>query len=628
MKFGLILGLSLAASSLFAARPNYLAYRSFQREFAETKAFADLGVPLRAFGVCNTDNMLGKPYSDYPPVWEGRDRYNWQALDDMVGDLVKASPKASFICLLDLNSPRWLARKMSFDSFDAVTHAACHPLWRAETKRYLAALVDRIESRWGDRVCAYLLMGGQTTEWFEHVNHLMTDHKNAAWREWCRKRGFDGGKLPPSTEELSTGAFEGVMFDPATQRAQIEYWKFHNSLTADSLLDFAHVVRARVGTKKEIGSFFGYYFICNKHLATQAHLDYERVIASPDIDFVTSPATYTDRACGFGTGVMAVSGTLRRYGKRVFHEIDFWPNTKFPPWQPTRPAYWKTDAETLAGDTREGAFALVNGSSSWWFDMWGGMYVNPELRRRIARFAELNARFGATLPPPEADVLVVADPDSAYAIVDPAAKCPDGFRPALGCGEQLRNVINRIGVTYDTCSFNDLAALDLSRVKLVCLPASWTLSPEKERLLRTHVLKDGRTVLWTYAPGVSDGRTLDVRRVAAFAGVPFKTPGVVTTPRDGWTAVYAYDWQKLTPEAMRGVAEKAGCFCYTDELLPVCSNGRLLAVHSGTGGVKTIRLPRRAAQVIDLFSGRVVAQDVAQFEDAFAEPDTKLYELK
>ena len=618
-----------------SVRPQLMAYRSFQKELDETRAFAEMGVRLRAFGVCNTDNALGKPYSDYPPVWLGSGEYDFAPLERMVGDLLEASPDAEFLCLLDLNTPRWLARRLGLDSFGAITHAAAMPQWREETKRYLRDLVAYLEKRWGGRIRAYSLMAGQTTEWFEWQNPVASSiAKDAAWRQWCEAHGLKGGETVPSPAALGRAAFEGVVYDPAIEAEKIGYWRFHNELNADALLEYAHAVREIVGKDKQIGAFFGYWFICNNGLASVGHLDYERVAASPDIDFFSSPATYTDRACGFGTGSMAVSGTLRRHGKRILHEIDFWPETRTPPWKGLK--YWNTPAETLAGNVREAAFALVNGVSWWWFDMWGGMYTNLDVRRRIARFAELHARFAGTLPPPDADILVVADPDSAYGMVDPGyggtdgttpGVCPDGFAPALGAGEALRNIVNRIGSTYGTCSFEDLAHIDLSHVRLVCLPATWTITPDKAKVLREIVCRDGRTVLWTYAPGVLDGATLDAERIKAWAGVPFKTPGMATTQMDGWKTVYIYDWRIITPEMMRGIAEAAGCFLYTDELLPVCSNGQLLAVHCGTGGKKTIHLKARCAEVVDLLDGRIVAQDCDAFSDTFATPDTKLYEL-
>ena len=619
--------MALAGAALAAPmHPQYMAYRSFQREFAETTAFAKMGVKLRAFGVCNTDNALGLPYSDYAAVWKGPDSYEFGPFDQMVAELLAASPEAEFICLVDLNTPRWLQRKIRIDSFDAISHAAADARWRDAAHKYLKAVITHAEEKFGNRIRAYLLMAGQTTEWFERACPFTSTAKNAAWRAWCDERGLAHGETVPSVESMGRGAFEGVLFDPETEGEKIAYWKFHNQIIADALLGCAHVVRGIVGERKEIGSFFGYYFICNKDLAAAGHLDYERVIASPDIDFFSSPATYTGRACGFGTSSMAVLGTLRRHGKRALHEIDFWPDTRKPLW--TFKPYWTTPEETVAGNTREAAYALVNGLSWWWFDMWGGMYPNAEVRRRIARFAELHERFGGRMPPPEADALVVADPDSAYAMADPKATCPDGFVPSQGCGERLVNVLSRIGASYDTCSFNDLGRIDLSRIRLVCLPATWVITPEKEQALRERVCRDGRTVAWTYAPGVSDGKTLDRERVRKWAGVPFGTAEVTTTRRDGWRAAYAYDWRKLTEGKMREIAEEAGCFFHTDEPLPVVSNGRLLAVHCKEGGRKTIRLRRKCAKVVELMSGRTVGTDCESLDYEFASPDTALFEMR
>ena len=610
------------------AAERYMMYRSFKPELAETRAFADLGVPMRAFGICNTFNALGNPYSEYPKVWLGPDKYDFSVVDHMFADLLGASPDATFCCLLDLNSPDWLIRARRFDSFNTISHSAADVEWRDVTRRYLCALVDYVEAKWGDRVRAFLLMAGQTTEWFENWASMTSYIKDAAFAEWCAKKGLDGlPKRMPAQVEYDVAAFENVMYDPATEGWKIAARHFHNEIVADALLDFAAAVRPKLRPEQEIGAFFGYYLICNKDLPSACHLDYERVFRSGLIDFVSSPATYSDRECGYGTGSMAVSGTLRRHGLRLLHEIDFWPDYSNPPWHFTH--YWKTPQDTLAGNTREAAFALVNGASWWWFDMWADMYRSPDMRRRIADFAKIFSRYGNDDRGPDADVLFVADPDSAYLFADSKAECPDGFAPRLGCGENLRNVVNRLGVSYDTCSFDDLSAIDLGRVRLVMLPATWQLTQKKRELLEKYVFKKGMTVLWTYAPGVSDGKTLDAERVAQFAGVPFKTKTVTTTDMPGgWRSVYAYDWRALDCETMKSIVLAAGCHRFTDGLDPVAYNGRLLAVHTGTGGSKKIRLPRRAASATELLSGRMIPVDGDSFVDEFASPDTKLYELE
>lgn len=606
--------------------PQFVAYRSFRPELAETAAFAKMGIPLRAFGVCNTDSKIGEPYTSYPPVWLGRGKYDWAPLEAQVDDFLKTSPEAQFICMVDLNTPRWLARDYLFDSFDTISHVAAMDDWRKVTKAYLQDFLRHVEARYPDRVKAYVLMAGNTTEWFEEEAGRSSRVKNAAWRTWCAARGVKYADHVPAETDLAKASFENVMYDPATEADKIDYWRFHNGIVADALLDFAHAAREIVGTRREIGAFFGYYNICNKHLSAFCHLDYERVAASPDFDFEISPSTYTDRQVGFGTGTMAVEGTLRRYGKRFLHEIDLWPHSLTAPWRFWQP-YLKTPGDTLAANLREATYAFVKNASWWWFDMYGKMYADEGVHARIAKMSEIQQRYAGVDAPSAADVLLVCDPESAYTMIDPAGTCPDGFRPALGCGEELRNRVNRAGVAYDICSFNDLDIFDLSRYRTIVLAATWEITPEKARILREKVCTANRTVVWTYAPGVSDGKTLDSRRVQTWAGVPFRTKALTSTEMGGWTSVYAYDYRDLTVPALRSLMAKAGVHFWLDEPAPVVANERFFTIHVKDGGRKTIRLPRRCKEVRELLTDRVVAKDVDSFPYDFASPDTALFEI-
>ena len=81
--------------------------------------------------------------------------------------------------------------------------------------------------------------------------------------------------------------------------------------------------------------------------------------------------------------------------------------------------------------------------------------------------------------------------------------------------------------------------------------------------------------------------------------------------------------------ALRKAGELAGIhFFTTDADLKVWSSREFLSAHTRNGGTKTIRLKRRVRRVTELFSRRVVAEDVDRFSDAFSAPDTRLYFLE
>ncbi len=593
----------------------WVTYRSFNKEFERTAQFAAMGITNRCFFAANTINGLAKPYCEYPLIWKGFKDYDWSALDAQAEDLVKVSPNARFMVMIDLNTPYWATHKFWLDSFTDITHAGVMPEWRNRTKEWMLDFIAYAEKRWGDRIGCYILSGGGTSEWYEYDRGRTSYAKTKGWKGWCKARKLSLGETPPTPQALSCAAFENLVYDPAKEPEKIAYWKFHNSITANAILFFANAARKAIPKEKEIGVFFGYYLTSCPHQTSFAHLDYTRVYASPDIDFFIAPGNYSDRAIGGGAGSQLVYGTALRYGKRFLHEIDFGPHDQTQ-WGR---GLWKTLEDDLAGNTREAAFAMANNANYWWFDMWGQFYRNPKVRERIAALKKVQ---DALPPAPSvAEILLVCDPESIYHVNE---KCP--LERAFG--QHLRNKLARIAAPHDIYSFDDLPVLDMNRYKLVCLNSTLLITPERAKFLREKVCANGRTVLWCYAPGVTDGKTLDAGRVKQWAGVPFKTPGISTTHMDGWRSVYAYDYKLFTPESLTKIASDAGVHLYLDNLATVFAKEGFLAVHMKDGGEKTVRLRTKSDKVVDLLSGETIARDADSFSVKFASPDTRLFSIK
>ncbi len=596
----------------------YVCYRSFWPELEMTAKFGGLGIDTRCFFAANAINSAGFEYCKYPLIWKGVKKYDFEAYDKQVDDLIGANPKARFLCMIDLNTPYWLTRKFAYDSFDAVSHAASDQQWLKLTTEWMRDFIDYSEKKYGDRIEAYILSGGGTSEWYEYDRGKSSRVKNAAWRAWCKRNGFALGEDVPPESSLKKAAHENVVYDPATEMDKIQYWRFHNEVIADAILHFAREARPRIGKGKELGVFFGYYMVSDSKLVSFGHLDYERVMASPDLDFFISPGTYNDRMIGGGSGPQLVDGTALRYGKRYLHEIDH--RTHGVSGSPGSDNRWKSQAEDNAGLTREAVFALINHDSLWWFDMWGGWYPNGETRQLIGKLKQVSDAYVNDRSPSVAEVLLVADPQSAYYVNE---KMPH----ASAMARQFREKVARAGAPYDVYSFNDLAAIDLSRYKVVFLPATLLITPERAEMLKARVLKDGRTVVWVYAPGLCDGKSLDVARVKQWTGVEYKTPGPATVAMGGWTSVYAFEYKTMTPAALREILRSAGVHLYVSGEDPVYANGRLLAVHCKDGGEKTITLPQAFKKVVDVLKGATVAENAKAFTYRFETPDTALFEL-
>jgi len=309
-----------------------------------------------------------------------------------------------------------------------------------------------------------------------------------------------------------------------------------------------------------------------------------------------------------------VLGTAERYGMRYLHEIDHRTHTA------GGGNAWKNQAEDEAGLKREAAFALVNHTSLWWFDMWGGWYKEPATQRLIGELKKVSDAYVGDRSPSVAEALMIADPQSAYYVNE---KMPHASAMARG----FRDKLNRTGAPFDVYSFNDLTAIDLSRYKAVFLPATLLITQERSEILKKYVLTGNRTVVWCYAPGICDGRTLDPARVKQWTGCDYKTPGPTSVAMSGWTSVYAYEYKTMTPEVLKAIMRKAGVHLYTDGPEPVYANQRLLAIHAKDGGEKLVTLPKDCVAVKDVYAGKTIPVTNRKFTYGFKSPDTALFEL-
>ncbi len=630
---------SFLAGLAFGAEPNvYFAYRSFWPEHETMKRFASVGVHTYCVFPSNTCNSLGEPYSKYPVVWRYPNVYDWDSLDRQFDEIVAFDPEAEFLCMVDLNSPTWLARSLgmrgdgNFDSFIDLSNCLASEAWRAATQKYLADFLDRMETRYGDRVRAYVLACGQTDEWMDYCGERTSRAKNGAFVAWQKEQGLTPEPWP-RTVAFDSASFENLVRDPEKESAVLAAQRFEQELIADGILDFAKFARARIAPDKEIGVFFGYILELTGWRAVGCgHLGYERVMASEDVDFFISPGSYSEREIGGGSGSMAPNATILNYGKRRLHETDHRTTTynyalnEFVGIAPIAP--WRSEDEDVAGLRRELCLALIDHASIWFFDMWGGAYKSERAIENVGTMKRVWDRFQGKQGESAAEILLVVDPQSAERVNGREARSPQIYH-------RTRNLLNHTGAPFAVCSFNDLATLDLSRVKFAILPGSFYLPEERCALLREKLLQDDRVVLWLGPAGIDDGASLAPERVVETTGAPYpgatgnlvERVGFLGSGSGTWRSAAISDYGALNSETLRNLARESGVNLYVDSD-PIYATERLLAIHSASGGVQTIRLPRRAKRVWEAFSNREVARDVESFEYEFHAPETALFEIE
>ena len=580
----------------------FFAYRSFWKEFDAMKRFAQIGVKQFAVFGGNTTNSLGEPYCQYDPIWKWFDAYDFAPFDEQMNDVFRICPDAEILCLIDLNSPLWLARQLHVDSYAELSLAECNDRWKKATENYVRAFVKYAEQKYGSRIASYVLMCGKTDEWMDHSKSFDSEEKYTAYREWCRKQGLPQPEDIPGVNKRNHTSHEIdrlQMRDPVTDGDAIRYWRFHSENNADTIIEFASIVRSEAARPVEIGVFYGYILQLEYQTVQLAHLAYEKVESSPDIDFVISPGDYRDRPMGGGSGFMTPNGTVKLHRKDCLYEIDHRTtsaNMQLTPfvalsWMDR----WKDLDEDRAGLRREFCRALFHGSHLWWFDMWGKFYEDQENIDVIAKCRGIWEKYADRSFVPEAEAALIVDPESM---------------PYFGLNGSDRylmtpvlKALNRLGAPYEIYSLNDLPQIP-KRIKFAIFTGVVRLDERNRAELKKFA--EGRQFFWNGPSGLTDGK---VWREQTLSGFHFA------------------DHTAVTAEILRREALKAGVHFFTEHSCPVWYGRNLLSIHCADGGRMKISLPKAAGSVKELFSGRKIAVGGTEFEYEFEKPETALFEI-
>jgi len=279
----------------------------------------------------------------------------------------------------------------------------------------------------------------------------------------------------------------------------------------------------------------------------------------------------------------------------------------------------RSEEEVTASLKREFAINLVEQTSLWFFDKWGSSY-SPQAIKLIDRGRAI-WEAETSLPAAEAaEVLMVVDPDNVSYV--------NNMHPNSNCFQLPWKLnLNRSGAPFTIASFFDIPHLEMSRYKVIIFCHPFEIDERRREILERFVCHSGRTVFWSYGPGVIHQGKWCEERVREVCGTPFGTPGISMAEFPAWRSGYVFEPQKLTPERVRELLKEAGVWLYASAPRPVSVNERLLGVHTGMAERLTLSLPRRYRVLTELFSGAVFRDtDLVELE-SFG-PDTWLFRLE
>ena len=475
--------------------------------------------------------------------------------------VLDACPDAGIVVRLHVNAPMWWNRAnpgecvqfanaslekspegLPFnhedgDIYRSLRASLASEKWRRESGLRVVEFCKKLaRTREGRAVIGIHLSCGVYGEWhpwgFVRNEPDVSPPMQTAFRKWLKTRyvsdpelqaawsdpqiSFISATVPDTSARHCCG--DGFFRNPEQEQRVIDFYQCQQEIIADDIEFFCRTVKEVWPRKLITGVFYGYYHFSLCRQAMSGHLEVERLLASPWIDYFAGPTSYNkpSRESG-GSGLQrGIVQSVLRHGKLWFDEVDngYLQNKYESDFVRSRPL---GDSAYLPVLQRSLWLPLMQGCGLWLYDFgprrntgwWDSDMYRQEFRRTLAFFSK---EFRLKKPAP-AEALVVWDTESFYHVENKSTKtCERGLDAAA---EDLQ----RCGVPTDHIYLFELPRIDLRPYRAVLFMVAWKLSPEQRRFIRDSVARDGRTLIWNYLSGYSDGRQTDLAHIEALSGI-------------------------------------------------------------------------------------------------------------
>ena len=618
-----------------------------------------------------------------PSGWIAPDTFDYSETDQLLELLFSTAPDIVFLPRVKVNVPEgWCAahpddvfvyaggprtRKEIQDMIGTPSHGS-HPTrstdliaqqsfssgqWLKDASEALRRFVLHIEgSKWADRIIGYHIAYGTSGEtsmwgsWDTNPRHKGDYGINAtkAFIEYAAKHGKTYTDIPPVEERffigdspvphnkfhVGTPTLEQLFYVSPRDERCILYSEFTRDVNMDAVETLCKVVKDIV-PQKVTGVFHGYISEPSVCANTQ-HTGFDRLLASPYVDFISAPKGYTrigPTEPGFG---QSVPNSINR--KKLFlDELDN--RTHLCDAKGSRNAPAKSMEQTRAVYWREFTKNAVFHQGYWWMDLGGGWLDSEEIQNEVQLLNSTSKQLYLEKDRQKsvAEVLVVINENVMHRM-----------RPNYALHDATVNytgsIIKECGVPIDYYRTADLASLDLSAYKVIVFLNAFYEDHEKLKDILKKTSEDCH-IIWNYAAGIINGEDgsfgLDnIRRLTGFKAEEYFSdkpqehkdscfpllyidPNKEITPidyysdgrikmakrtLDGRTHILSAMPSDVTVEVMRGLLDHAGVHLYAPPYCVVHTDNRFIYVLSERKMRIDVTL-RQKTDCQDIFTGEV-----------------------
>ncbi|OQA80779.1 MAG: Beta-galactosidase [Lentisphaerae bacterium ADurb.Bin242] len=680
--------------------PSLVYFGDFTRpERSKLQDFSRAGVNLQII-----------PLGRHQKIWRGNNDYDFAKLDELIWSNIRRNPEGNFIVLLDCSPyEKWAEEFPGETAVDSKGKPSVSrhgkeglpsywsQVYRRQTTDFIRAAVGHMKKQpYFKAVGGFFLSGNEDGQFYYQVvrGSVLEDGNSPGafpeFRRWLKARYGTVEKLrqawntpsvtfenavPPVTEKRYPGNF----YDPATQMPQIDLTRFLN----ESMGEFANQMcrTAKEAAGKPVISVMwwgrGGSMMVYPHFAQTS-----TIFPSADLDLMgAQPGYQGERNAGCSNFFSWIPDSARIHGKVSMIEADFrtWTspvNSLLHDYLVAR--FWNHE-ELQGALLRDFGRQLSVGGGLWFYDMTAGWFKDPLIMNDVAKMSgigkKLYERNNVYMP---AEIVFVVDEDNYY-ITTEQLGIWNG--PNFHTVRKNQRAMLRSGLKYDFYYFRDLVDRNMDGYKVYVFLNAFHLTKEKREFIDRKLKKDGRTIVWVYAPGyVTDtglsteamskltgiriaeagsplkdsvytdsplGLGVAGKRVGmdnSLGGVSFRVEDAQAVPlmryrygkqevsgamRDfkSWKSIYLGTPVAFTPEFLGNLAGFAGIpVCNTPGDMFIYHRDDLICLHGVVGNENRIRLPFKAT-LRDLMTGEEIKQESGEFVIRLRPTKTRLLEI-
>lgn len=524
------------------------------------KNFADAGIRLFQLDLYFED------------IWyKGSNQLDIEKAQHQVQGLLDVCPDASVVMRVHVNAPFWWNEANPYECvqfangpvdqrtygppFNNEDGDVDRPLraslasmkWRKESGEKLQEFCQRMaETPEGKSVIGIHVCGGVYGEWHNwgfigndpDTGKAMTSY----FRNWLKnkyktdqelQKAWNTGKytlisasVPDTAERNFTS--DGIFRNPAREQRVIDYYTAQQEVVAEDIEYFTSIVKKNWPRPLIVGVFYGYFHMTFCRQAAGGHLFIERILNCPTVDYLAAPQSYwgsAQNAGGSGNSRGVIESAIL-HGKLWLDELDNGHLQKKTTLDPVRNS-GKYDPQYLSVLQRSAIYPLMRGTGLWYYDFGPresfGWWDNPTYLKSIQEERELFEKRKTQAYQPVADVLYVWDQESFY-------YTKNRWTPiCYNLLDQAFEEALRSGTSSDQIYLFDLDKVNLDRYKAILFMNVFKMTEKERAFIHEKVAKNGRTLIWNYLPGYTDGQKNSFEFVEELTG--FKTSPLISTEK-------------------------------------------------------------------------------------------------